>query len=630
MVLSVRDLSFSYGGNRVLTDVSFQIEEKERAALVGYNGCGKTTLLHLISGELTPDTGEISLKSNAVVGILKQDSGLDPARTVEGEMKSANNADQLLERMKRLERSLAEDPSLIDEYNEVTQRYESINGYELDYRIRKLLIGMGFPEEAWSKRVGVLSGGEKTRLSLAKLLLQEPDLLLLDEPTNHLDLETMDWLEDYLKEYAGAVLMVSHDRHFLDATCGKTIDLQNGKTKTYSCAFSEYVRRKAEDERVERIHYQQTLEEAEKLRDYAERNIVRASTSNMAKSRLKMLDRLDLTAPEDSRHVDLKFTITPSGEPYKEVLVMEGLTVGVAGHKLCEDLDLTIRRGERYAVIGQNGIGKTTLLKIILGDIPADSGYLRLGQNVMPGYYDQEQRSLTGTNTVLEELHSQYIKYTQTELRSILGAFLFRGDDVFKSVADLSGGEKARLALLKLMMSGANLLIFDEPTNHLDIASREVLEDALDEYNGTMIIVTHDRYLVNRLADRIFHMSADGMKEYVGGYDDYLEAQKNVPEETAAEGKQLSANAAEYRERKLARSELTKAKTAAAKAEKAVADAEAELKGINEKLASPAYASDYAKAGELSKKADEISSRLEKLYEEWEQAEARLAEAEEK
>ncbi len=614
MVLSVRDLSFSYGGNRVLTDVSFQIEEKERAALVGYNGCGKTTLLHLISGELAPDTGEISLKSNAVVGILKQDSGLDPARTVEGEMKSANNADQLLERMKRLERALAEDPSLIDEYNEVTQRYESINGYELDYRIRKLLIGMGFPEETWSKRVGVLSGGEKTRLSLAKLLLQEPDLLLLDEPTNHLDLETMDWLEDYLKEYAGAVLMVSHDRHFLDATCGKTVDLQNGKTKSYSCAFGEYVRRKAEDERVERIHYQQTLEEAEKLRDYAERNIVRASTSNMAKSRLKMLDRLDLTAPEDSRHVDLKFTITPSGEPYKEVLVMEGLTVGVAGHKLCEDLDLTIRRGERYAVIGQNGIGKTTLLKTITGRLRPMAGRCIIGGGVRIGIQDQNVFGVTNENPLMY-IWDRYPSMSQLEVRSLLALVGFRGESVFTASSGLSGGELARLNLARLSLEHPNFLLMDEPTNHLDIFSKETLYEALKDYEGTLLIVSHDRWFIEQLNCRVILME-NGTARVFENYAAYRDWYRSGKAEARAAVREAE-KPAKQANQKDQRREKAQYRQRKAELEKLIEQLEGEEKEINAALEAPETVSDAARLTELCSRLDEVKKELSDYMDEY-------------
>ena len=320
MVLSVENIAFSYGANQVLQDVSFQIEENDRVGLVGYNGCGKTTLFGVLTGELYADSGYVSLKEGAILGYLKQNNGLVASHSVKEEIERANNANELLERMKALEQSMGDDPSLLDEYRRVCDRYEAIDGYHLSYQIRKLLIGMGFPEDTWDKHVAVLSGGEKTRLSLAKLLLQSPDILLLDEPTNHLDLNTLDWLEGYLKSYRGAVLIVSHDQHFLDAVCTKTIQLQNGKTKTYPCGFSEYLRRKEQEEIIERKHYEQTVEKAEKYQEFAEKNMARASTRNMAKSRLKMLERLDLTAPEDSKHTDLKFEIIPANEPYKDVL----------------------------------------------------------------------------------------------------------------------------------------------------------------------------------------------------------------------------------------------------------------------------------------------------------------------
>lgn len=613
MVLSVRDVAFSYGGNRVLNSVSFQIEERDRVAVVGYNGCGKTTLLNIISGELIPDNGEIALASNAVTGLLRQDSGLDPQDTILEEMKSANNADQLLERMKRLERSMGNDPSLLDEYLEVTERYEAIDGYNLDYQIRRLLLGMGFPEDTWNKRVGVLSGGEKTRLSLAKLLLQNPDLLLLDEPTNHLDLETMDWLEDYLKEYHGAVLMVSHDRHFLDATCNKTVEIQNGKSKVYSCAFSEYVRRKQEDERIERIHYQQTLEEAEKLQDYVDRNLVRASTSNMAKSRRKQLSKMDLTAPEDSRHVDLKFCISSSGDPYKEVLILDELAVGVAGKVLCEGLSFTVRRGDRVAVIGKNGIGKTTLLRTICGKQRPMGGRCVIGGGVRIGIQEQNIFGITNENPLMY-IWDRYPRMSQLEVRKLLALVGFRDESVFTESAGLSGGELARLNLARLSLEQPNFLIMDEPTNHLDIFSKQTLFEALEDYDGTMLIVSHDRWFIEQLNCKVLLMENGGARLFES-YDDYKKWYQ-TPVQAVEETRQPTVQKSGGNQKDIRR-EKAQARQRKSELERLIETLENEEKELNHAIELPENASDSVALTELCTRLDEVRNELSGLVEEY-------------
>ena len=615
MILSLQGVRFSYGGNRVIENASFQIEERDRVGLVGYNGCGKSTLLGIITGDLYPDDGVVAFANGAVLGYLRQDAGLDNAQTVLSEMQRSGNADELLARMKQLERAMASDPSLLEEYRVVSERYEAIDGYHLDYQIRRILLGMGFPEEHWSKRVGVLSGGEKTRLSLAKLLLQSPDLLLLDEPTNHLDLETLDWLEGYLKTYKGAVLVVSHDRHFLDAVCSKTLQLQNGKTKMFGCAFSQYLVRKEEEERVERIHYEQTVEKAEKLRDYAERNIVRASTSNMAKSRLKMLDRLDLTAPESSRHTSLKFEITPQGEPYKEVLTLDNLTVGVGSKALCSGIDLVLRRGERIAVIGRNGTGKTTLIRTVMGRQRPLAGRVVIGGGVKMSVQEQNLFGIENENPLMY-IWDRYPQMDQLEVRSLLALVGFRDEDVFTPAAGLSGGELARLNLARLSLEHPNLLILDEPTNHLDIFTKQTLFDALEGYEGTLFIVSHDRWFIEQLGCRILLLE-DGGAELFESYSHYrtvAQRRRSDEQQEKAERKKTVGEAVNQKEQ---RREKAQARQRKSELEKGIDALETEEKQLEAAIALPENATDAAKLTALCSRLDEVKRELSDLTDEY-------------
>ncbi|MBR5064937.1 MAG: ABC-F family ATP-binding cassette domain-containing protein [Oscillospiraceae bacterium] len=616
MVLTLQNISFSYGDNTVIEDASFQLEEYDRAGLVGYNGCGKTTLLGIITGSLIPDGGTVALKNGAVMGYLRQDSGLHDEQTVLGEMKMANNADKLLEQMRSLERRMEREPELLSEYMAVSEKYEAIDGYHLDYQIRRILLGMGFPEETWTKSVSVLSGGEKTRLSLAKLLLQTPDLLLLDEPTNHLDLETLDWLEGYLTGYRGAVLVVSHDRHFLDSVCNKTIQLNRGRTKTYPVPFSEYIVRRDNDEKVERAHYEQTLEKAEKYREFAERNMARASTRNMAKSRLKMLERLDLTAPEDNSHTDIKFEIIPDGEPYKDVLELTDLSVGVPGLVLCSGIDLLLQRGERIAVIGRNGYGKTTLIRTILGEIRPIAGRVIIGGGVKIGVQKQDLFHIENESPLMY-IWDRYPQMDQLQVRKLLALVGFRDEEVFTESSGLSGGELARLNMARLSLEHPNFLILDEPTNHLDIFTKDILFEALNTYSGTLFMVSHDRWLIENLNCRILFMDEgtaklfddyDSFRSYTqasrNGQPEQPEQKKEKPVQGYLGGREARKQKAEYRQR---RSQL----------EKRIEELEQEEKDTEAAIADPAVASDAEKLNELCIRLDGIKKELAEVTDEY-------------
>ncbi|MBQ8994695.1 MAG: ABC-F family ATP-binding cassette domain-containing protein [Oscillospiraceae bacterium] len=598
----------------MLQDVSFQIEETDRVGLVGYNGCGKTTLFGVLTGTLYADAGSISIKEGAILGYLKQNNGLVASHSVKEEMEKANNADELLNRMKVLEQAMGDKPELLDEYRRVSERYEAIDGYHLNYQIRKLLLGMGFPEDTWEKHVAVLSGGEKTRLSLAKLLLQSPDILLLDEPTNHLDLNTLDWLEGYLKSYRGAVLVVSHDQHFLDAVCSKTIQLQNGKTKTYNCGFSEYLVRKEQEEAIEQKHYEQTMEKAEKFQEFAERNMARASTRNMAKSRLKMLERLDLTAPEDSKHTDLKFEIIPDSDPYKDVLSLENLGIGVSGRLLCSGLNLLLERGDRLAVVGNNGCGKTTLLKTILGEQRPMQGRAVIGGGVKIGVQEQNVFHVENSSPLMY-IWDRYPQLDQLQIRKLLALVGFRNEEVFTEAKGLSGGELARLNMARLSLEHPNFLILDEPTNHLDIFTKQILFEALDKYAGTLLIVSHDRWLIEQLGCKVL-----AIEEGKGTlYEDYSSFRNTaLAKRNAAEtqpdiqkkktdninAKDLRRQKAEYRQRK-------------SFLEKTISELEQKEKDLQNSIADPENVSNAELLTELCTELDEVRKDLSKYIDEY-------------
>ena len=544
IVISGKDISKAYGTDIITEDVCFGVNKGDRIGVVGANGCGKSTLLGIISGETEPTSGEVFIRRDQSLAYLRQKNNFMGSGTVLDEAsKSFSKFDEMERRINELSLLISDHESAdfdknLSEYTELMEEYEKSGGYTYKSELASTLRAMGFGEEDFGKSVDKLSGGERTRLALSCILLKNPDILMLDEPTNHLDLSMLSWLENYLSNYKGTLIVVSHDRYFLDRIVTRIFDMNEGTLDAYDGNYNEYLVKK--EERMEVLRREYANQQAEIARqEEMIRRFRQHGTEHLAKrarSREKRLAQMELIDKPRIRQSRMKLSFDADFKSGSEVFTAEGLSKSFADRTLFRNVDMLVRKGERICIIGDNGVGKTTLLKIILGHIKADEGYLRTGYNVEFGYYDQGQMLLDDNETVLGEMKNAYHLYTDTEMRSLLGRFLFLGDDVFKLVRDLSGGEKAKLSLLKLMLSGANTLVLDEPTNHLDIESREIVEEALMEFEGTLIIVSHDRYLLSRIPDRILELTPTGLKEYRGKFDYYLEKK-----EAKAEGKDTTA-----------------------------------------------------------------------------------------
>ncbi|MBD5092835.1 MAG: ABC-F family ATP-binding cassette domain-containing protein [Subdoligranulum sp.] len=561
MLLTVQDLQKYFGAELCLTDIGFQLDAQDRVGVIGENGAGKTTLIKMITGELEPDSGTITLARGATVGYLEQNSVLDPTRTVYGEMENAFRPvlDAMAE-MERVEREMAARPgdaALLERHAALSATVDAADGYHMDTQIKKILNGMAFPAKDYEKRVAVLSGGEHTRLCLAKLLLQKPDLLILDEPTNHLDFETMEWLEGYLKTYPGAILVISHDRYFLDTVCTRIFEIEANRLTAYKGNYSAYLPQKEAAVALQQKQHDADVEKAAKLEDYIARNLVRASTTKMAQSRRKQLEKMEITEAPRTAHTDLKFRFTFDVTPYNEVLTAKNISVTLGGKKLIDKFDLQVKRGERLVIAGPNGAGKSTLLRVLDGRLRPQTGSVRLGTGAKPSVFEQQQLRRGGT--VISAIWDQYPKFTELEVRSHLARLNFRGEDVFKPCTALSGGELARLRFAEILLEKPNLLFLDEPTNHLDIYTRESLGAALAQYEGTLLLVTHDRYLMNSLACPILHIE-DGKTAPYANYDAMLHrtaaqpappltAENTAPVGKAAYGKEQRRRRAEVRAR---------------------------------------------------------------------------------
>lgn len=640
MILSCQNISKAFVENQVLKNVSFHIEDHEKAAIVGINGAGKTTLLRIIVGEMTPDDGQVVLARDKTLGYLAQNSTVDTSHTIYEELLSVK-ADllRLEEKIRECENNMkhAEGDALEDlmkQYTSLTHAFETGGGYLYRSELVGVLKGLGFTEDEFSKPVATLSGGQKTRVALGRLLLQNPDLIILDEPTNHLDMNSIAWLETYLLNYKGAVLIVSHDRYFLDRIAGKVIEIDQSKATTFMGNYSDYAVKKEQlrvaawnaymNQQREIKHQEEVIE---KLKSFN-----REKSIKRAESREKMLDKIEVIEKPSEVRTDMKLTLTPRILSGNDVLTVEHLSKSFDSHKLFTDVNFEIKRGEHVAIIGDNGSGKTTLLKILNGLIPADQGTFRLGSNVEIGYYDQEHHVLHSEKTLFEEISDDYPYLNNTQIRNVLAAFLFTGEDVFKRISDLSGGERGRVSLAKLVLSNANFLILDEPTNHLDIMSKEILEDALNGYEGTILYVSHDRYFINRTAHRILDLTEGQFVSYVGNYDYYLEKHDTVmaaieastpqsadADNTAATRAAESEVKLDWKAQKEEQARLRKKENDLKKCEEKIAELEARISEIDTEMSDPAIGTQVAKLQELTKEQTACQEQLEKLYEQWEE-----------
>ncbi|WP_145333289.1 ABC-F family ATP-binding cassette domain-containing protein [Paenibacillus xylanexedens] len=649
MLLQVSGIIKRFGVDPILDGVNLQILERERIGLVGVNGAGKSTLLKIIAGEMSYDRGQIFKSKETTLGYLAQNSGLQSNRSIWEEMMHVfAHLTQTEAELRQMEHDIADPAFMEDEkqYADLLERYarrsdwfKDHGGYEMETRIRSVLHGMGFGEFSPDTPIGTLSGGQKTRLALARILLQAPDLLMLDEPTNYLDIATLTWLEDYLRGYSGALLVVSHDRYFLDRLVTTIVEIERHRSKKYTGNYSRYMELKAAEYEIQMKQYEKQQDEISKMEDFVQKNIVRASTTKRAQSRRKALEKMDrLDKPlGDLKKAHFSFeTAVMSG---KEVLRVDQLSVAYdEGSPLFRNVSFDLRRGETVALIGPNGIGKSTMLKCLTGSLRPAQGDIQWGTKVQIGYYDQEQTGLNPSNTVLEELWSAYPGMEEARIRTVLGNFLFSGDDVLKKISSLSGGEKARVSLSKLMLKEANVLILDEPTNHLDLFAKEVLEAALMDYEGTLLFISHDRYFLNKMAERIVELHPGGTEQYLGNYDDYVEKKQELEDiaREAAEAQQASSKsassaaasansatteksgAASFEADKQAKREERNRQRRQEALEQQIAELESEITSLEEQMALPEVYQDYMKLQELQQSSEEHKSQLAKAYEEWE------------
>lgn len=639
MLLNVEHLYKYFNGQALLKDINFTVEDREAVGLIGINGCGKSTLLNIITGregyDKTPEgLGSVNIAGKASIGFLRQNSGLNSELTIGEEMKNAfAPLLETLDKMKVLEKKMADGGDIDDishEYAELSSYFEARDGYRIDVKIKQVLNGMGFGSTPTDRVISTLSGGEKTRLALAKLLLEEPNLLILDEPTNHLDFETLMWLEDYLKGYKGAIIIVSHDRYFLNKVCTRICEIEQGRLTSYRGDYSSYLVQKKMNSERQLKEYEAQQKEIAKLEDYVAKNLVRASTSKMAKSRQHMLDRIERIDKPLMYTKPPKIKLEYDIEPTKDIVRVVDcpLVVGEGADKkeLIKSLTMNVRRGEHVAIIGANGIGKTSILKLIQGIIPHEGGNISWGGNVKISYFEQEHAILDPHKTVLEEIMDRYPRLSEQQARSVLGAVLLTGENVFKPISVLSGGERAKLCFAIMALNRGNVLVLDEPTNHLDLSTKEVLEDALAEFGGTIILVSHDRYLLNKVASRIIEIKHDEVNSYEGNFDAYSEAvnaARQLKMQSEAEIKWAEEEKA-YKENKARQYRSKEQRAADAQKRNRIRELEKEIEGtevlifeLENAISDPEIASDYSKMSEKCKELEEAKTALDQKMDEW-------------
>lgn len=639
MLLNVEHLYKYFNGQALLKDINFTVEDREAVGLIGINGCGKSTLLNIITGsegyDKTPEgLGSVNIAGKASIGFLRQNSGLNSELTIGEEMKNAfAPLLETLDKMKVLEKKMADGgdiDSISHEYAELSSYFEARDGYRIDVKIKQVLNGMGFGSTPTDRVISTLSGGEKTRLALAKLLLEEPNLLILDEPTNHLDFETLMWLEDYLKGYKGAIIIVSHDRYFLNKVCTRICEIEQGRLTSYRGDYSFYLVQKKMNSERQLKEYEAQQKEIAKLEDYVAKNLVRASTSKMAKSRQHMLDRIErIDKPlmySKPPKIKLEYDIEPTKDIVRVVDCPLVVDEGADKKELIKSLTMNVRRGEHVAIIGANGIGKTSILKLIQGIIPHEGGNISWGGNVKISYFEQEHAILDPHKTVLEEIMDRYPRLSEQQARSVLGAVLLTGENVFKPISVLSGGERAKLCFAIMALNRGNVLVLDEPTNHLDLSTKEVLEDALAEFGGTIILVSHDRYLLNKVASRIIEIKHDEVNSYEGNFDAYSEAvnaasqlkmQSEAEIKRAEEEKAYKENKARQYRSKEQRAADAQKRNRIRELEKEIEDTEVLIFELENAISDPEIASDYSKMSEKCKELEKAKTALDQKMDEW-------------
>ena len=633
IIMQLNALAKLFGAEEILSNINLEIKSNDRIAIVGRNGAGKSTLLKIIADELSYEEGEIFKPKDLTIGYLPQHTTIDSDQTIWDEMLSVfrhllsqeqelRDLEKEMEQASKLKNESYE--KLLSDYDQLQQDFDMNGGYQYEAHIKNVLTGLNFHSHQYQRLVSELSGGQKTRLALGKLLLQNPALLILDEPTNHLDIETLSWLEGYLVNYSGAVVIVSHDRYFLDKTVSIIYEISRHQSKKYFGSYSKYLKQKEKDYEKELNQFIQQQSDIKKMEDFIQRNLARASTTKRAQSRRRQLEKMDKLDRPLGDESSASFTFQINKRSGNDVLKINDLAFQYKGHhdSLFSNANLRVNRGERIALIGPNGVGKTTLLKIIIGKLKQAHGHVQHGTNVQIGYYDQEQASLTSSKTVLQELWDKYPTVNEKDIRTVLGNFLFSGDDVLKPVSALSGGEKARLALAKLMMQKANLLVLDEPTNHLDIDSKEVLESALTDFPGSIIFVSHDRYFINKITDQVVEMQQNGLTVYLGDYDYYVEKkQEEIERAKLLEPKSIVKTTNDkklsFQEEKALQSEKRKKQREIERIENEIAQLEDQLATLELKMTKPEIFQDHEKSLKFANEAEQLELEIEQLMEAW-------------